>query len=161
VARARAEIIACETCGGAPLDEGGRTRGAQLIELLRLQAASRLERVEGPDGGTVAAERAIQVSSTRCLWACKKSCAVMLRSPGRVGYVLVELEPIASSARALLDYADLYLRSEDGAVPYRSWPQELKGHFHCRTPRQTGAGDSTEHSICSPGDRAGDEDLTA
>jgi predicted metal-binding protein len=82
----------------------------------------------------------------------------MLRSPGRVGYVIVELEPTSSSARALLDYADLYLRSEDGAVPYRCWPQELKGHFHCRTPRLT-ASDSPDQSICSPIARS-DEDPT-
>jgi predicted metal-binding protein len=145
VASARAEIIACETCGGAPLaplDRGGPTRGAQLIAHLQREVAGR-------------EQSAIEVSSTRCLWACKKSCAVMLRSPGRVGYVLVELEPEASSARALVDYASLYLRSEDGAVPYRSWPEELKGHFHCRLPRLTGAGDTPNLDIAR-----GDEDLT-
>jgi predicted metal-binding protein len=143
VVSARAEIIACETCGGAPLpplDRDGPTRGAQLIAHLQRELAGR-------------EEGAIEVSSTRCLWACKKSCAVMLRSPGRVGYVLVELEPNESSARALVDYASLYLRSEDGAVPYRSWPQELKGHFHCRLPRLTSTSDTHNPFIAR-----GDED---
>jgi predicted metal-binding protein len=59
----------------------------------------------------------------------------MLRSLGRVGYVLVELEPSDTSARALIDYAGLYLETPDGAVPYKTWPAALKGHFHCRIPQ--------------------------
>ena len=57
-----------------------------------------------------------------------------LRSPGRVGYVIAGLEPTARSARALLDFAALYAGSESGAVPYKQWPPELKGHFLCRFP---------------------------
>lgn len=116
----RVELVACETCGGASVDEP--PRGARLLGLLREE----LER-----GGDVG----VDVSPVRCLWACKKSCAVMLRSNERVGYVLVELEPSAEAARALLDYAQLYLQSADGAVPYKLWPTALKGHFHCRIPR--------------------------
>jgi predicted metal-binding protein len=59
---------------------------------------------------------------------------VALRSPGRVGYVIAGLEPTALSARALLDFAALYAGSESGAVPYKQWPPELKGHFLCRFP---------------------------
>src|SRR5688572_12780281 len=102
----RAELVACVTCGGAQRAADGRARGEHLLERLRQEAERR-----GPRG--------IDVSEVRCLWACQKSCAVMLRSEGRVGYVLVELEPSEESARALLDYAELYLQSEDGAVPYR------------------------------------------
>jgi predicted metal-binding protein len=120
--RARAEIVACSTCGGASREVDGRSRGEHLIERLRRTLAER-----GDIG--------VDVASVRCLWACKLSCAVMLRSPGRAGYVIVELEPSDTSARALLDYADLYLRSEDGAVPYKTWPDALKGHFHCRIPK--------------------------
>jgi predicted metal-binding protein len=116
----RAELVACETCGGASAD--GPSRGARLITELR----AALERT-----GDVG----VDVAPVRCLWACKKSCAVLLRSSERVGYVLVELEPSDEVARALLDYAQLYLHSVDGAVPYKAWPAALKGHFHCRIPR--------------------------
>jgi predicted metal-binding protein len=121
MSRARAEIVACSTCGGAAHELDGRSRGEQLIERLRRTLAER-----GDSG--------VDVASVRCLWACKRSCAVLLRSPGRAGYVIVELEPSDTSARALLDYAGLYLRTEDGAVPYKTWPEALKGHFHCRVP---------------------------
>ena len=128
MASGQAEIVACVTCGRAAPAADGRPRGEHLLERLREEAARRA-------GG------AVQVSDVRCLWACQKSCAVMLRSEGRVGYVLVELEPSEDCARALLDYAQLYLQSNDGAVPYRSWPAPLKGHFHCRIPRATEPGE--------------------
>jgi predicted metal-binding protein len=117
----RAEIVACETCGSSQPDAAGRPRGEQLIAELRAGLASM-------------GELPVDVSSVRCLWACKKSCAVAVRSVSRVGYVIAELEPTAVVARALLDYAARYARSEDGAVPYKEWPLALKGHFLCRFP---------------------------
>lgn len=121
VSPARAEVVACVTCGGAAREPDGRTRGEHLLEHLERERAAR---------GDVG----IDVQPVRCLWACKRSCAVLLRSPARPGYVIVELEPSETSARALLDYAVLYSRAPDGAVPYKAWPGPLKGHFLCRIP---------------------------
>src|ERR1044071_8650554 len=96
----RAEIVACETCGGAEREADGRSRGEHLIEKLRSALAAR-------------GDADVDVSSVRCLWACKRSCAVMLRSASRVGYVIVDLPPDDVSAQALLDYAGQYLQTED------------------------------------------------
>jgi len=120
--RSRAEIVACETCGNAQRDAEGRVPGEVLLAALRAELA-------------VAGEVPVDVSSVRCLWACKRSCAVALRSRGRVGYLLADLEATAVSARALIDYATLYAASEEGAVPYKTWPAALKGHFLCRFPK--------------------------
>jgi len=114
------ELIACATCGGADRDEHGRTRGERLM--LQLEASA------------TPADVGITLSSVRCLWACKRSCAVHLRAPNRAGYVLVELTPTAETARALLDYAAMYSDSVDGGVPFKQWPQPLRGHFLCRIP---------------------------
>jgi predicted metal-binding protein len=119
------ELIACETCGNKELDAEGRTRGQQLIAQLQELAGVH------PD---------VKLSSTRCLWSCTRSCAVHLRSETRVGYVIGTLEPTEEHARALLDYADLYAGSPDGAVPFKLWPQPLKGHFICRIPAPTSEG---------------------
>jgi predicted metal-binding protein len=116
-----AEIVACETCGGRERDAEGRTRGEALIAILRRAQADEPR----PE---------VSVTSTRCLWACQRSCAVHVRAPGRPGYVLVELAPDQVNAQALLDYGALYAASSDGAVPYRLWPQALRGHFLCRIP---------------------------
>jgi predicted metal-binding protein len=118
---ARAELVACETCGNAQRDALGRAPGEVLIEHLH---ARRAELGDIP----------VDVSSVRCLWACKQSCAVHVRGAGRVGYVIANLEATEVSARALLDYATLYANSSDGAVPYKQWPAALKGHFLCRIP---------------------------
>jgi predicted metal-binding protein len=136
----RAEIVACETCGGKTLlDAAGRTRGEQLIAELR---AAHARAVELP----------VEVSSVRCLWACTRSCAVAVRSPTRVGYVIASLEPTQVTATALLDYAALYAASEDGAVPYRQWPPALKGHFLCRFPKAA----EFHASAVGPDDDCGD-----
>lgn len=115
------ELLACETCGGNDRDAHGRTRGQRLLSALETVRDTR-------EGDTV------QLGTVRCLWACKRSCAVHVRGPHRAGYVLVELEPNDDNARALLDYARMYTASADGAVPFKQWPQPLKGHFLCRTP---------------------------
>lgn len=98
------------------------------------------------------ADAGITLSSVRCLWACKRSCAVHLRAPGRAGYVLVELAPTAESARALLDYAAMYSDSVDGGVPFKQWPQPLRGHFLCRIPPtlESTTGSSTEAPRVAP-----------
>jgi predicted metal-binding protein len=120
--RGRAEIVACETCGNAQRDAEGRVPGETLLAALRAALVQ-------------AGEVPVDVSSVRCLWACKRSCAVALRSVGRVGYLLADLEPTDISARALIDYAALYAASEEGAVPYKTWPAAIKGHFLCRFPK--------------------------
>ncbi|MDB4987293.1 MAG: hypothetical protein JWN04_2471 [Myxococcaceae bacterium] len=115
------ELIACSTCGSSERDAEGRTRGERL--LLQLQAAR-----------DASEHRAVALSSTRCLWLCKRSCAVHLRSEGRVGYLLAELDESSETARGLLDYASLYAGSSDGAVPFKQWPQAVRGHFVSRIP---------------------------
>jgi predicted metal-binding protein len=117
----RAELVACETCGHARLDEAGRVPGQVLIAELRAAHALR--------GGGV-----VDVSSVRCLWSCSRSCAVHLRAPGKLGYVIGDLPASEVSAVALLDYADLYAASEEGRVPFKQCPEPLKGHFVCRIP---------------------------
>jgi len=115
------EVLACETCGSAEKATHGSTRGERLLQHLRTAHAQ-------------SSQGCVSVSSVRCLWACKRSCAVHLRAPGKPGYVLVELEANETAARAVLDYAAMYGESVDGAVPFRRWPDPLRGHFLCRTP---------------------------
>src|ERR1043165_2241907 len=111
---APAEIVACVTCGGAASAPDGRTRGEHLLERLQAEAAGR-----GPG--------APRISPVKCLWACQESRSVLRRSERRVGYVIASREPSEEVARALLDYAESYTRTSDGAVPFRTWPPALKG----------------------------------
>jgi predicted metal-binding protein len=155
---AQVELIACATCGGAERDAQGQTRGERLLRQLEaVHAADLAGSTVGSARSPNEAERAaaprvhdealrpgdpvrgsagvtLSLSSVRCLWACKRSCAVHLRAAERAGYVLVELEPTEQTARALLDYAKLVGQSSDGSVPFKQWPDPLRGHFLCRLP---------------------------
>lgn len=66
--------------------------------------------------------------------ACDSHCNVAMRAEGKICYVVGRMTPDAESARTLLDYFTQYLQSETGRVPYRNWPQGIKGHFIARVP---------------------------
>ena len=118
-------VIACNTCRHSEderEDSMGQTGGAGLAEALRAVKASD-ERYSG-----------IAVHEMPCLFACSEFCTVHLRAPAKVAYTLGRFTPDAEAARAILDYAVHYAASEHGRVPFRQWPQGVKGHFITRTP---------------------------
>lgn len=117
-------VVACNTCrasADAREDTQGSRGGARLVEALRAVQAE-----PGYEG--------IAVQEMPCLFACAESCTVHLRAPGKVGYVLGRFAPDTDAARAILDYARAYAASAEGQVPYREWPEGVKGHFVVRTP---------------------------
>lgn len=118
-------VVVCSTCRLSPdvrEDEGGRRGGALLAEAMR----------EVREADPVLA--AVAVQEMACLFACQRHCAVHIRAPGRVGYVLGDFTADTDAARAILEYAVLHAQSEEGSVPYGQWPQGVKGHFITRTP---------------------------
>lgn len=122
---ARAEVVACSTCRHSTdqrEDGDGRRGGAKLAEALR--------RVQASDP----AYADVAVAEMPCLFACSDFCAVHLRGDAKVGYVLGRFTPDEDAARAILDYARAYAESEWGQVPYRDWPEGVKGHFITRNP---------------------------
>ncbi len=118
-------IVACNTCRHSADerdDAQGVRGGAQLVAALReVQAAD--PRFAG-----------IAIEEMPCLFACTEHCTVHLRAPGKIGYVLGRFRPDAEAACAILDYALAHADSAEGSVPYRSWPEGVKGHFIVRIP---------------------------
>lgn len=121
----RASVVVCSTCrlsADAREDGAGRRGGALLADAMRaLQAGD-------------PAYAAVDVQGMPCLFACQRHCAVHVRGPGKVGYVLGDFTPDADAARAILDYTLRHAASEEGVVRYADWPQGVKGHFIVRTP---------------------------
>lgn len=118
-------VVACNTCrysAQAREDDEGRRGGARLVAALRAVKAADT-RYDG-----------VAVQEMPCLFACTDFCTVHLRAPGKIGYVLGRFAPDADAARAILDYAVHYAASEHGRVPYRDWPEGVKGHFITRSP---------------------------
>jgi predicted metal-binding protein len=124
------ELIACVTCGSAERETHGSTRGERLIaELTRARDTM---------------NSSIELSTVRCLWACSRSCAVHVRAPGWPSYVMCGFEPNEASARGLLEWAESYAASSDGAVPFKQWPAAVRGHFLCRVPAAAVLDDDAE-----------------
>ena len=118
-------VVACNTCRhttDAREDGDGVRGGARLVEALHAVRAAD------------ARYAGIAVQEMPCLFACSDFCTVHLRAPGKVGYVLGRFVPDETAARAILDYSVHYAASEHGRVPFKHWPQGVKGHFIVRTP---------------------------
>lgn len=121
------EVIVCETCrtkDGEPLD--GATAGRQFADALR----GLLESDAELDG--------VRLTTTRCLMACGRACTVHLRGPGRIGYVIGDMGTETERVHALIAYLRGYIRSTTGQVPYREWPEAIKGRFIARIPAPPG-----------------------
>ena len=118
-------VVVCTTCrvsAEARQDDAGQTGGAKLADaLVRVQA--REPRFAG-----------VAVQPMPCLFACSDHCTVHLRAPGKVGYVLGRFTPDEAAAEAILDFAAHHAASDWGQVPYRDWPEGVKGHFLVRVP---------------------------
>jgi predicted metal-binding protein len=121
----KASVIACNTCrhSAEAREDGEGVRGGA-----RLTAA--LKRLANED----ADYSAVDVEEMPCLFACSSFCTVYLRAPGKVGYVLGKFAADDQAARAILEFSRLYAESEHGQVPYKRWPDGVKGHFLVRVP---------------------------
>lgn len=118
-----AAIVVCSTCRlseDAREDAQGNRGGALLAQALRTEAAKRPE--------------AIAIEDMPCLFACSRWCTVHLRAEGKISYVLGGFQPTPEAANAILDYFEHYAASEHGVVPFRDWPEGVKGHFITRSP---------------------------
>lgn len=110
-------ITVCDTCrrdGWAP---GGPTDGERLAALVESRAVPGL-----------------RVRRHSCLMGCTHGCNVAVQAPGKICYTLGRFDPSAEAAEAIVAWALLHAHSEAGQVPYRSWPEGVKGHFVSRHP---------------------------
>lgn len=118
-------IIVCNSCRHsteARDDAEGVRGGVRLAEAVRERAAAD-PRYAG-----------IAIEEMPCLFACGDFCTVHLRAPGKMGYILGRFAPDAEAATAILDFAVHHADSAEGQVPFRQWPQGVKGHFIVRIP---------------------------
>jgi predicted metal-binding protein len=114
-------VVVCNTCRVSidAREDGDGIRGGALL-------AAALREIAGDCG--------VAIQEMPCLFNCAQHCSIHLRAPGKIGYVLGRFEPTAEAARAILDYAVAYAASDEGVVPYRQWPEGVKGHFIVRVP---------------------------
>ncbi len=118
-------LVVCNTCRFSAEereDAEGARGGARLVAALRARKDGDA-RLDG-----------LAIEEMPCLFNCTQHCSIHVRSPGKIGYVLGRFEPTAEATQAILDYAVAYMASDEGVVPYRQWPEGVKGHFIVRVP---------------------------
>ncbi len=69
-----------------------------------------------------------------CLMGCERACNVSVQSNGKLTYVLGRFDPDGAAAGAIADFAQFHSESPTGIVPFKQWPQGIKGHFIARIP---------------------------
>ena len=113
-------ITICDTCKREGWEETGmeQTDGEALAALVEKAAA----------GGAVRTRR------VSCLMGCKHACNVAIQAHGKLAYTLGAFEPTEDAAEGIVAYALAHDESDTGQVPFRQWPQAIKGHFITRHP---------------------------
>ncbi|GHA56191.1 hypothetical protein GCM10008927_22420 [Amylibacter ulvae] len=114
-------ITVCDTCKKENWDpEKNQPRDGEVLAQLVESAANDLQSIE--------------VRRQSCLMGCERACNIAIQSADKLQYVLGRFDANADDAKGIIDYALLYNASETGQVPYKTWPQAIKGHFVARLP---------------------------
>lgn len=111
-------ITICDTCKR----EGWAESGSELTDGERLAAL-----VEAAASG-----HAVRTRRVSCTMGCERACNVIIQAEGKICYSLGRFDPVAEDASAIIEYAEMHAESETGQVPFRQWPQGVKGHFVSR-----------------------------
>jgi len=111
-------ITICDTCKreGWDAEAGDPTDGELLAALIEERAA----------------QTDIKTRRVSCLMGCDNGCNVAIQADGKLCYTLGNFEVSEEAAQGVVDYAKSHAESESGQVPYRNWPQAVKGHFITR-----------------------------
>lgn len=123
------ELLVCDTCrreGDSP--DATPRAGAQLVALMERALA------DNPD---LAAK--VRLRPQSCLMSCRRACSVAVRSPERTSYVLGDFPPDDGTVETLVSYLRAYAETANGIVPFKQWPQGVKGRFVSRMPPFTDA----------------------
>jgi predicted metal-binding protein len=117
-------LVMCSTCrfpDGRKTDDEGRTGGQVMI------AETRAHLAETGRADVIVEEQA-------CLWNCTQSCSVAIHDSARFSYITGRHVPSRAQAAAIVQWYDSHGASETGEVPFRQWPDAMRGHFIARIP---------------------------
>lgn len=114
-------ITICDTCKHEGWDPSTQpdTDGERLAALIEAAAKDKTD---------------VRTRRVSCLMGCKNACNVAIQAAGKLNYTLGSFNPDLDDAEGIVSYAILHAQSETGQVPYREWPQAIKGHFVTRHP---------------------------
>ncbi|MDU8929520.1 DUF1636 domain-containing protein [Alisedimentitalea sp. MJ-SS2] len=111
-------ITICDTCK----TEGWDAETAKVTD-----GEALAEKIEA-----MAEDRGVRTRRVSCTMGCDRACNIIVQGAGKIGYSLGRFAARDEDAQAIVDYAVLHGASETGQVPFREWPQGVKGHFVSR-----------------------------
>lgn len=113
-------ITICDTCKRDDWADRAaqRTDGEVLAELIEAEAR----------------DTGVKTRRVSCLMGCTHGCNIAVQAQGKLAYTLGRFTPDRDSAAAIVAYARMHAESDNGRVPFREWPQGVKGHFVTRHP---------------------------
>ncbi len=113
-------ITICDTCkrDSWDADTDSRPHGEDMAELVEKHAKG----------------CCVKTRRVSCLMGCKHGCNVAVQARGKLAYTLGNFIPDDAAAEAIIEYAEKHAQSDTGQVPFRDWPQGVKGHFITRHP---------------------------
>lgn len=117
-------MVFCTTCRFSAAEHcgpDGRTGGETLIKHMEALLAERQR-------------NDIAIQKQACLWNCKRHCSVILRDDERFTYFTGDHVPERAQAEAILEWFDMHAATATGEVPFRQWPNRMRGHFIARIP---------------------------
>lgn len=116
-------LTICQTCKRPDEmsdDVSGQTHGQVLTAHIAALAQAR--------------EQDVELIRQECLWACRRSCTILIKSVGKFGYIAGDFSANTSAAEAILDWCAKMAAASDGKVAFREWPEGMKGKFIARIP---------------------------
>ena len=76
----------------------------------------------------------VKTRRASCLMGCSHSCNIAIQAPGKLAYTLGKFDASTEAAEGIVEYAKKHATATTGQVPFREWPQAIKGHFITRHP---------------------------
>ena len=119
-------LIVCETCRFSAEEEvrDGKKGGQMLLEHIQQRMTEFPKDLD------------VEIRTVRCFMSCETHCNVMVRQQDKNMYVVGNMTPDENGADTVLDYFERFCRAETGQVPFREWPQGVKGNFVMRGLRE-------------------------
>ena len=113
-------ITICDSCkrDDWSAETHATTHGEELADLI--EAAAR--------------KSPVKTRRVTCLMGCAHGCNIAIQAHGKLAYTLGRFEPNKDAAEGIVAYAEQHADSVSGRVPFREWPQAIKGHFVTRHP---------------------------
>ena len=108
-------LMVCALCRFSAQERSrdGVSGGQYLIDQLRQELSSRN------------LQNTVHIEPLRCMAGCHQPCNVSVAAPGKLTFIMSGVDPV-KEAPQVSEFCQQYTAAEDGRVPYRDRPPEIR-----------------------------------